>query len=287
LSSIFAFRISSLEDLSMSRRIWPVFASLVTAIAFSGVVNAQSTGASKPAAKAPRPSVEKADKITLKVGDAAPELKVQKWVKGTPVEAFEAGKGYVVEFWATWCPPCRESIPKLTKLAKTYKNVRFIAIAASEREDTAQLGREVVEGFVKRQGKAMGYTVGYTSDRLVNKHWMGAAGAPGIPSAFVIDAAGKITWIGNPLEDAFDNAVATLSENLASSKPQNDKSDADDGGSQPPRAAAPGKPSSTSESKPEAKPATTPAPTPAPAPDQAKPKDAAPASDGKPPAPHH
>lgn len=39
----------------------------------------------------------------LKPGDPAPALKIDKWVKGQPVEAFEKGKVYVVEFWATWC----------------------------------------------------------------------------------------------------------------------------------------------------------------------------------------
>ena len=71
----------------------------------------------KPVAKGPRQPEE----IRLQIGDAAPELKVEKWVKGDPVTTFEKGKVYVVEFWATWCPPCIKSIPHLTELQKQYK----------------------------------------------------------------------------------------------------------------------------------------------------------------------
>lgn len=137
---------------------------------------------------------------TLKVGDDAPALKTGKFIQGEPVKKFEAGKIYIVEFWATWCPPCRESIPHLNELAKKYadKGVVIIGQNVSEQSDAA------VEKFVKKMGDKMTYRVALddksdVEEGAMNKTWMDAAGASGIPTAFVVDQKGKLAWIGHPM----------------------------------------------------------------------------------------
>jgi thiol-disulfide isomerase/thioredoxin len=98
----------------------------------------------------------------LGVGDKAPAIKVAKWLKGTPVASFQKGKVYVVEFWATWCPPCIESIPHLTDLAKKYKGkATFVGVSVSEAEPGAKLTsyEPKVSAFVKKMGAKMNYNV--------------------------------------------------------------------------------------------------------------------------------
>jgi thiol-disulfide isomerase/thioredoxin len=89
---------------------------------------------------------------TLAIGDAAPELKASKWIKGGEVAKLEADKTYVVEFWATWCGPCRESIPHLTEMAHKFPNVTFIGMDVWEEgagKDAA------VATFVGKMGGAL------------------------------------------------------------------------------------------------------------------------------------
>jgi len=136
----------------------------------------------------------------LKPGDKAPAIKVAKWFRGTPVTRFEPGEVSVVEFWATWCGPCRVRIPHLTELAHKYRGkVTFAGISVWER-DEAYL--EKVAKFVDEMGDKMDYNVA-ADDKAgtMAKTWMTAAGERGIPSAFVVDRKGVIAWIGHPMSD--------------------------------------------------------------------------------------
>ena len=134
---------------------------------------------------------------TLSIGDSAPALKVSQWIKGGPVESFDPAKTYVVEFWATWCPPCRASIPHLTELSQTFPNVTFIGMDIWERGENIP---EKVAKFVTDMGDKMDYAVALdTDDQFMAKNWMQAAKRDGIPSAFLVHE-GKIAWIGHPMD---------------------------------------------------------------------------------------
>ncbi len=139
----------------------------------------------------------------LKVGDPAPPLKVAKWVKGKPVDISE-GKDkqiYVVEFWATWCPPCRTSIPHLTKMAHHFqKAVTFIGVSIDK--DQSKVGP-----FVEEWGKKMDYNVAWGEE--AKKAYFDAAGAEGIPHAFLIAKDGRIAWQGHPM-DGLDLKIAEM-----------------------------------------------------------------------------
>ncbi len=134
----------------------------------------------------------------LTIGDAAPSLSGVTWLKGKLGPT--TGKVYVVEFWATWCGPCKENIPNLTKLAKQYAGQVEIAgidiWETTDKRDTTYQSR--VADFVKKQGGKMDYIVGVDnmSSQIANG-WMKSAGEGGIPMSFVIGKDGKIAWMGH------------------------------------------------------------------------------------------
>jgi thiol-disulfide isomerase/thioredoxin len=138
---------------------------------------------------------------TLKAGDPAPKLQTGKWVQGDAVKGFDKGTAYIVEFWATWCGPCRQSIPHLNDKYVKYKDKGLVVIGQDCWEDNDEL----VAPFVKKMGDKMTYRValddkdGSTKGKMADT-WMAAAGQDGIPTAFLIDTNGIIAWIGHPME---------------------------------------------------------------------------------------
>jgi len=142
---------------------------------------------------------------TLGIGDKAPPLKVATFVQGEPVSAFAEGKPYVVEFWATWCGPCVQSVPHLGELSRKYaeQGLTVIGVDVLENEPAK------VEAFVERMKADMTYTVardllqpGDEDGRsgFMVKNWLQAAEQRGIPAAFIIDRQGRVAWIGHPME---------------------------------------------------------------------------------------
>src|SRR5262245_45990939 len=98
-------------------------------VALAAAIPVAALAQDKPVAKPEQPAAPAVPQATLKIGDKAPALAIDKWVKGTPVKAFEPGKTYVVEFWATWCGPCVATMPHISELQSKYKDkVTFIGV---------------------------------------------------------------------------------------------------------------------------------------------------------------
>jgi thiol-disulfide isomerase/thioredoxin len=149
---------------------------------------------------------------TLKAGDPAPKLQTGRWVQGEPVKGFDKGTAYIVEFWATWCGPCRQSIPHLNEKYLKYKDKGLVVIG----QDCWEEDDGLVAPFVKKMGDKMSYRValddkdGSTKGKMADT-WMAAAGQDGIPTAFLIDTNGVIAWIGHPMtlqEETIDQVLA-------------------------------------------------------------------------------
>ncbi len=177
--------------------------TLVSLVVAGALVSGASTLAGLAIPGQGQPAQKEAAGAKLAVGDKAPALKVEKFIKGEPITGFEKGHVYVVEFWATWCGPCKVQFPHLSKLQKEYKDKGVTIIGTNIWEDKSYNSDTLakVEKFVKDQGDRMDYTVVYDgADKAMDKAYMQAAGRRGIPSAFIVDGEGKIAWIGHPGE---------------------------------------------------------------------------------------
>jgi thiol-disulfide isomerase/thioredoxin len=91
------------------------------------------------------------------------------------------GKVVILNFWATWCPPCREEIPELVRLQEKYKD-KLLIVGASEDED----GPQKVEQFVQQYG--MNYPVVMATKELIDNY----GGVPALPTSFIIDSQGRV-----------------------------------------------------------------------------------------------
>ena len=133
---------------------------------------------------------------SLNIGDPAPPLRVRGWIKGTPVQRFEKGNVYVVEFWATWCKPCIAAMPHLSALAVEYKDrVTILGIDIYEKKTTSM---DKVKAFVDSMGHRMDYHVAAEDSNFMVAGWFDASGERGIPKSFVVNSDGRVAWIGHP-----------------------------------------------------------------------------------------
>ena len=114
----------------------------------------------------------------------APDFTVERF-EGEPV-TLSALKGNVVlvDFWATWCPPCREEMPYLVKLAKQYEGqgVRLVAVSNDDLDEQREAVGHFVEGLPDLKPFAAFGTPELGADYLVRA----------LPTLYVIDRQGNI-----------------------------------------------------------------------------------------------
>lgn len=164
------------------------------------------------------PAMTAPDGDRLVVGDPAPALTTEHWVKGDAPAELQRGTVYVIEFWATWCKPCIASFPHLSELQERYGDELVILSVSDESLDT-------VTPFLAKEKHASvtHYTMGTDPDRSMYSDWMEAAKMRGIPTAFIVDREGVIQYIGHPMGmDGALQRVVTGEEPEATDMPEMD-----------------------------------------------------------------
>jgi len=143
---------------------------------------------------------EPAKKLWAKsvLGQKAPELVVEKWLTAEPDTK---GKFVLIDFWATWCGPCRRAIPELNKFQKQFgEKLVVIGISDEKEEVVRKMASPVVEyaSAIDTQGRMK---------KLLE--------VKGIPHVIVVDPQGVVRWEGYPLLEGFELTEAVIKDLLA------------------------------------------------------------------------
>jgi thiol-disulfide isomerase/thioredoxin len=146
---------------------------------------------------------DRAAQLTL-IEREAPAVSVAEWINGSPaVLADLRGRVVLLEFWATWCQPCREMFPRLKSLHEKFagRGLEIIALtrfymshpgAADSRAQELELIRRAVAEH------DLEFRVGVMEDERAQEIY----GATGLPTLFIIDRQGRARWAGHIDEDA-------------------------------------------------------------------------------------
>jgi thiol-disulfide isomerase/thioredoxin len=172
-------------------------------------LGAVSLGAQPTPAPAPRTG--------LQVGDLAPAFSLQTLDGKTLTRDGLKGKVVLLDFWATWCAPCRMALPELKDLRQKKAGQPLVIVSVSVDED-----RKVVESFVSSNG--MSWPQAWDNQGRVTG---GVFRVSDFPSYMVLDAEGRITyrqsgWAPGRSAALLDEAV---SKALMSSKKNPARSD--------------------------------------------------------------
>lgn len=128
-----------------------------------------------PARPSPTP-----DRVTQ--GGVAPDFTVNTLNAGKISLSHLRGDVVLVNFWATWCPPCRLEIPGIQRVYDAYKDKGFTVVGLS----TDQTGPGVVSSFLRKNGVT--YPVGMATDEMRIRY----GGVDALPESFLVDKTGHV-----------------------------------------------------------------------------------------------
>ena len=153
---------------------------------------------------------DRARQVAL-LGEQSPEISLKLWLKGEPATlAALRGRVVLLEFWATWCKPCREMFPKLKRLDELYRE-RGLEVISITRHYLARRGDLEAERDELRlmrrmiEDEDLNFRVGVAEDERLQT----AYGATGLPMLALIDRKGLVRYahFGGGQEDGFEKLL--------------------------------------------------------------------------------
>jgi peroxiredoxin len=144
----------------------------------AGLVLAACAGVASAIATGPAPD------FTLKSMDG-PNLRLQE----------QRGRVVMVNFWATWCGPCRQEMPQLNKLYEKYRGSGFVLLGVNVDDDARNAASVASKIGVK-------FPVLLDTDKTVSKRYELAT----MPSTVIIDRDGKVRYVHRGYRDGFEDA---------------------------------------------------------------------------------
>jgi thiol-disulfide isomerase/thioredoxin len=197
----------SMSSLRFSRVVTLVALAVLAASVAAGCGPKQDRAASAEAAHGGTPAAAPAEAPAAPAPEgekpwAAPQFELEKVGGGTVRLADLRGKVVLVDFWATWCPPCKKEIPHLVALYGRYrgKGLEVVGIADDPND------RSKVGPFVSSHG--IPYPVVFSTEKTAESF----GGLVGYPTVFVIDRAGQVVgkFIGYTDERNLELAIQKL-----------------------------------------------------------------------------
>jgi cytochrome c biogenesis protein CcmG/thiol:disulfide interchange protein DsbE len=159
----------------------------VTWIGFSRVSGQEATARSE---RPPSPQV----------GFAAPDFTLETQDGRTIRLADLRGQAVLINFWATWCPPCQAEMPAIQQVYERYRDQGFIVLAVDQQEGDTQVGAFADE-------KELTFPILLDRDGSVSARYQVKA----LPSTFFVDRAGVVqnVTLGGPMTAAFIESQVT------------------------------------------------------------------------------
>ena len=137
----------------------------------------------------------------------SPKIEVEKWIGEVP--DLTKKKFIILEFWNTWCPPCRNSLPKLTQLQEKFKeDITVIALSNESVED--------IKALEKKHGVKLPNCYLASSPNKVTRDEFGVRG---VPHVVVIETESNcVIWEGYPLQKGHELTEGIIEKIIKISK---------------------------------------------------------------------